>query len=56
MGESGDCLASIYIKVHEEENKRKSIFLAFMDLEKAYNRAFRSVMWIVLHRYGVQDG
>ena len=33
--------------------KGKDVYLAFLDLEKAYDRADREAMWNVLRLYGV---
>ena len=33
--------------------KGKDVYLAFLDLEKAYNRVDREAMWNVLRLYGV---
>ena len=33
--------------------KKRDVFVAFMDLEKAYDRVDRDAMWRVLQMYGV---
>ena len=35
--------------------KREDLFLAFMDLEKAYDRVTRRVIWRALLLYGAQE-
>ncbi len=39
--------------VEEYLEKDKSLYTAFMDLEKAYDRADREALWNVLKIYGV---
>ena len=34
-------------------NKIKSLYVAYMDLEKAYGRASRDTMWLVLGMHGI---
>ena len=34
--------------------KRKKVFTAFVDLEKAYVKAWRADLWKALREYGIQ--
>ena len=41
--------------VEKNREKRKELHVAFMDLEKAYDKVCREALWRVLHEFGV-DG
>ena len=50
------CVDQVFVMEQLSEKclaKGKSLYVAYMDLEKAYDRVDRSVMWIVLSMYGV---
>mgnify|MGYP000675205646 CR=1 FL=1 len=52
------CVDQLFVVRHLGEKffaKGKNLFLAFMDLEKAYDRVDRDALWQVLRLYGVGD-
>ena len=54
---SGRCIGQIFVLKQLVENyreKRKELHVAFMDLEKVYNKVCREELWRVLHECGVQ--
>ena len=50
------CVDQVFVMKQLSEkmvDKKKSLYAAYMDLEKAYDRIDRDAMWCVLHMYGV---
>ena len=50
------CVDQVFVMKQMSEKciaKGKSMFVAYMDLEKAYDRVDRNAMWSVLSMYGI---
>ena len=41
--------------VEKYREKRKELHVAFIDLEKAYDKVCREVLWRVLHECGIDE-
>ena len=51
------CNDQIFVKqiVAKTIEKNKKTYMAFVDLEKAYDNVSREKLWVVLDKYGISE-
>ncbi|VDP46708.1 unnamed protein product [Heligmosomoides polygyrus] len=50
-----DAIHATRLPVEKHREKQRPVHLAFLDLEKAFDRVPREVIWYALRQHGVQE-